>query len=68
MTFTCSLCSAQATEKFFLLITLRAASPETLPEGSFLGQPVIAVREHREVGEAPPARPAPNPLTPGSGS
>lgn len=64
MTFTCSLCSAQATEKFFLLIALRAASPETLPEGSFLGQPVIAVREHREVGEAPPRPPRPQPPHP----
>lgn len=64
MTFTCSLLSYQGTEKFFLpLIALRAASTETLPEGSFLGQPVIAVREHREVGEAPPTCP-----TPGSGS
>lgn len=64
MTFTCSLCSAQAPEKFFLLIPLRTASPETLPEGSFLGQPVIAVREHREVGEAPPALPTPHPTPP----
>lgn len=65
--FTCSLCSSQATEKFFLLlIPLRTASAETLPEGSFLGQPVVAVREHGEVGEAPP-HPEPRP-TPGSGS
>lgn len=62
MTFTCSLCSRQGAEKF-LLVPLRAAATETLPEGSFLGQPVIAVREHREVGEAPPTCP-----TPGSGS
>ncbi|XP_057581603.1 echinoderm microtubule-associated protein-like 3 isoform X5 [Hippopotamus amphibius kiboko] len=35
-----------------------AASPETLPEGSFLGQPVIAVWEHREPwGKRSPLQP-----------
>lgn len=58
--FTCSLCSYQAAEKFFLLIPLRAAQAETVPEGRLLSQPVVAVREHREVGAAPPP--------PGSGS
>lgn len=67
--FTSSLCSYQGAEKFFLLvIPLRAASAEALPEGSFLGQPVTAVREHREVGEEAPTAPSlPHP-TPGSGS
>lgn len=62
MTFTFSLCSVQALEKFFLLVALRTASPETLP-GRQLPRPACCCGQEHRGGRRLPRRPFTAPMT-----